>query len=70
MAILEKVTTASYLYEKRLEELDLVAILIDGIHLGKQEAGAGGGAGHRKQREKAGVGTLAGRDGYANRIFR
>ncbi len=24
------------LYEKRLEELDLVAILIDGIHLGKQ----------------------------------
>src|ERR1700688_5319790 len=32
-----------------------------------RQAGAGGGAGHRKQREKAGVGTLAGRDGEHHR---
>src|ERR1700676_4838222 len=32
-----------------------------------RQAGVGRGAGHRKQREKAGVGTLAGRDGEHHR---
>ena len=49
------------LYEKKLDELDLVAILIDGIHLGKQVLVVA--LGIESEREKAGVGTVARRDG-------
>ena len=53
------------LCEKRLEELDLVAILIDGIHLGQQVLVVA--LGIESEREKARVGTLAGRDGEHHR---
>src|SRR5579883_2038238 len=46
------------LCERNLAELDLVAILIDGI---PRQTSAGGGTGHRKQRKQAGAGAMAGR---------